>query len=184
MKTKSRVKSRSKPRRAAAHHGASQVPRQPECMSAKKVDVPSITSRDDLPFIARDDHDCIIDWQPIRHFPDVDQGRRVGFAYAEAVCRLADVDEYEAYIAIKRVLLSSNWDVEAGEEHGFIESLVRTAIIGMRARKSEEALPFDTRFEPEHSRHCSLLEQVDVMKAQFKSMSVKPWRTYAEAGMA
>jgi hypothetical protein len=53
----------------------------------------------------------------------------------------------------------------------------------MRAQASKEALPFEASFDPEHSLWCSLLEQVDVMKAQIKSMNVKPWRTYAEAGL-
>jgi len=185
MKPKSRVKSRSpSPRRVATHHGDRQRPKPSDAIPAQKADAPDITCRDDLPFTARDADDGMIDWQPTRSAPAADHARRTGRAYAEAVTRLADVDEYEAYCAIKRALLSPNWNADGGEEDGFAEGLVRDAIIGMRARASKEALPFVASFDPEHSMWCSLLEQVDVMKAQFKAMKVKPWRTYAEAGLA
>jgi len=176
MKPKSRVKAPSKSPSRSANH------RRHEPSPAQKVIPSVITSRDDLPFTARDADHILIDWQPIRHAPD-DHGRRVGYSYAQAVAHIVDVDEYEAYCAIKHALLSPASDPDQPEEHGFVDGIARDAMIGMRAKAAKESLPFSTGFDPKHSTFCSLLEQVDVMKAQFKAMRVKPWRTYAEAGL-
>jgi hypothetical protein len=133
-----------------------------------------ITSRSDLSFTGCDADGVHIDWQPARA-----QG---GYDFLTELEKLADVDEFEAYTAIKHALLSSSWRTDGNEEAGFTDAIVRAAIIGMRAMREKEDLPFETVFNPEHSQRCSMQVRLELAELQLGRLRQRPWRTYEEAG--
>jgi len=143
-----------------------------------------ITTLDDLSFVARDEDDIRIDWQPVRekHSPTsgMEYGRK---CVLDELARLACVDEHDAYRAITFALTSRGWNGDCAEEVGFTDAVARLVMIGLRAMAAKEDMPFATTFDPAHAEWCSLHRQVDVMNAHFKSLKIKPWRTYGQAGM-
>jgi len=142
-----------------------------------------ITTLDELSFVIRDDDDVRIDWHPQRRTRSPaaasEYGRQCVLRELE---QLAGTDEFDAYSAITRLLTSRMWNGQCVEETGVADALARLAIIAFRARAATD-MPFATTFDPEHSEWCSLHRQVDVMNAHFKSLKIKPWRTYGQAGM-
>jgi hypothetical protein len=146
--------------------------------------ITEITTRDDLSFVTRDDDDLRVDWHPVRrtHSPTaaMEYGRLCAM---RELAQLADVDEHDAYTAITHALTSRSWNTQCGEEVGMIDGLARLAIIGLRAIATKQEMPFSTLFDPQHAEWCSLHRRVDIMEAHFKTLKIKPWRTYGQAGM-
>ena len=143
-----------------------------------------ITTLDDLSFVVRDDDDIRIYWQPQRgtHSPTagMEYGRR---CVLHELAQLANVDEHDAYTAITHALTSRAWNGDCAEEVGAADALARLVMIGLRAVMAKEEMPFATTFDPQHAEWCSLHRRVDIFEAHFKSLKVKPWRTYGQAGM-
>ncbi len=142
----------------------------------------SILSRDDLPFTARVGG-ADIPWHPRRSAPSPEAAIQQGFDYVQALAALARVDEHAAWQAAQLALMAPQWNCQLGEEEGFSDGLCRGAVIGWRAQAQMAALPFETRFEPVTAQWLSLHMRVELMEAQLRAMKVKPWRTYAEAGL-
>jgi len=144
----------------------------------------AITSRDDLAFVARTKSGNLIDWHPTRNkSASPNAGRREGMNHFRDVSHLADSDEFEAYDALLNALTSPHWQAGGCEERGLIEAILAAAMVGLRAMKAKAQMPFSTTFDPHHAKWCALNRLVEVMEAQLKSMKVKPWRTYAQAGL-
>ena len=143
-----------------------------------------ITTLDDLSFVTRDDDDIRIDWHPVRrtHAPAAatEYGRQ---CVMRELAQLAGTDEFDAYSAITRLLTSRTWNGQCSEESGVADAVARLVMIGLRAVAAMQDMPFATTFDPAHAEWCSLQRQADVMNAHFKSLKIKPWRTYGQAGM-
>ena len=140
----------------------------------------SITSRDDLPFTAHAANGELEPWQPKRHPRCHDSGVQSGLDAVAALGRLAEVDEYEAYIATVDALLSPSFG-RLGEELGLVEGLAGLAMVGLRAQAERGALPFDPRFDAHEVKHCTLLLRAELMEQQLKKAKMRPWRTQADA---
>lgn len=143
-----------------------------------------ITSRDDLPFTTRTATGDFTPWHPESHSNATEAGMQYGLDAVDAIAQLADVDEYEAHTAIVQALLSPDFSCEGAQERGFADGLARLVMIGLRAQAHADAMPFDTRFDPQHAHWCSLNTRADLMEMQLKEAKMTPWRTYAEAGKA
>jgi len=146
----------------------------------------TITSRNDLSFTARDDAGATLDWHPGRHNMLVSHDACVkrGLEFFEDLEKLADVDEFDAYTAIRLALCSNAWKPDCGEEMGFADAIARAVIIGLRAMREKGILPFDRFFDPTHSQWCSMQERIELAELQLARFKQKPWRTYEEAGFA
>jgi hypothetical protein len=143
-----------------------------------------ITSRDDLPFIAHKKSGARIDWRTTRDKSESPHiGRREGMQHFRDISELADIDEFEAYESLLNAMTSPDWHPGHCEERGFTEAILAAAMVGLRAMKAKSDMPFSTTFDPHHAKWCALNRLVEVMEAQLKALKVKPWRTYAEAGL-
>jgi hypothetical protein len=98
-----------------------------------------ISSREDLSFTGRtaNQHKHMINWAPARAQEQLDQWNinlEMGLALVGEVRALHQVNEDDAYHAIKFAMNDVNWKVGgSGVESGFAEGIAALAIAGMRA---------------------------------------------------
>lgn len=90
--------------------------------------------RQDLSFTALDSEGRMINWN-VRHSMTDNWQDTVpqGNALFLEVAKLAQHSEAEAYHAMRLAVSDPRWSGEWGEEYGFMESLAKAAIIGLRA---------------------------------------------------
>jgi hypothetical protein len=144
-----------------------------------------ISCLDDLSFTACDADGIRSEWQPERGALSIPAAMIYGLnCVTREIAQLARVDEHDAYTAIVQALTARTWNDQCAEEYGFADGLARLALIGLRALAMGEDCPFPTEFDVERARQASLAIRVEVMEAQLKALKVKPWRTYAQAGLA
>jgi len=107
-----------------------------------------IASREDLSFTGRkaNEHRQMINWAPARAPEQLDQWNidlEMGHSLVLEVYALQQVNEDEAYGAIRFAMTDSNWKVGShGAEAGFSSGIAELAIAGMRALNAG-AEPFE-----------------------------------------
>ena len=142
-----------------------------------------ITSREDLPFTRHEPREGFVDWHLGRrdpnalHAPAALRGQR----FFVDVAHLAEADEFEAYSALRGALLGEHWDRRFGEEDGFASALAATAVVGLRAQRAREALPFDAAFDATTAQWLSMQRRIALMEAQLKALNQRPWRRWEQA---
>lgn len=105
------------------------------------VNIPSIRSRDDLSFTSHDGRGGMINWP--RNNPGVAADWKKGMGFFESeIAALAAFDEAEAFDAIWCAIHGMSGRCTC-LEIGFVDSVARAAVLGLRAMRAGEA-----RFEP------------------------------------
>ncbi|MDI2594085.1 hypothetical protein POF45_22020 [Pseudomonas sp. 681] len=144
---------------------------------SKRAPEPSMT-RDDLSFTARIHNEIdpqyprLVNWAPVEIPHQKDQwniGRDMGLKMMDELARLADVDEPEAFNAIRFAPDSRNWVGERGTESGFSEGIAALAIVGLRylARGAQS-------FDPENPQPSVYWTAKRLLDSQIEDASSAP----------
>ncbi|SEG17274.1 hypothetical protein SAMN05216403_14114 [Nitrosospira multiformis ATCC 25196] len=116
----------------------------PHLKAVQPLPAKSIRSRSDLSFAAPDEHDLLRIWR-VPHDPEGywHEGVDIGLQYFAEIVALAEVDEYEACLALEYVFNDVGWKSTGwGIECGFSKALAAVAIVGLRALRAG-ATPYD-----------------------------------------
>ena len=128
----------------------------PNLKAVQSLPSKSIQSRDDLSFAARDERDLLRIWR-VPHDPQGywHEGVDIGLQHFAEIAALAEVDEYEACLALEYVFNDVGWKSTGwGIECGFSKALAAVAIVGLRALRAGAA-PYDRDSEPESEKYSA-----------------------------